>query len=231
MAIKCLCMDFDGVFVDSTNECVKVALSAYKNIISEREFKTHEIEDLKILRPKVKGAKEYLFAINLLLNSKDNIKHSDFELRYFQNIYDKHTINLYIEEFYKEREKLINNNINEWIKSHKFYEDAFEIVKSLIQNQVEFAIISLKDKKSIDIFLNSKGYRNIKIFDNSVISNKPEGLYKIFNENNIKKEDIIFIDDNPVHIQSCLEEGFENSYMPSWNKICLNYSKLFLILN
>ena len=58
-------MDFDGVFVDSTNECVKIALTAFKNIFDE-SIENVDIEELKAIRPMVKGAGEYLFGINII---------------------------------------------------------------------------------------------------------------------------------------------------------------------
>ena len=44
---KALCMDFDGVFIDSTNECIKTALTAYKNIFSNKGINNTLVQRLK----------------------------------------------------------------------------------------------------------------------------------------------------------------------------------------
>ena len=222
-------MDFDGVFVDSTNECVKIALTAFKNIFDE-SIENVDIEELKAIRPMVKGAGEYLFGIKLLMENRliKNIKLTDFNRNNFNEIFTDNQINLFIKSFYQERKNLILKNQDQWIKSHIFFDKSFELMKKWSNSRrVKFSIISLKDKESIKILLKNKGFNNINIIDKSEISNKPDGLNLFSNKYKISKNNIFFVDDNPLHLNQCLKSGFENVYMPSWNKTCSKYTKSY----
>lgn len=229
MIKKGLCMDFDGVFVDSTNECIEIALKAFKKNFDD-SIENLDIEKLKAIRPMVKGAGEYLFGIRLLTENRlfKNIKHSDFDRNNFNNIFTDNQINLFIKCFYQERKNLILKNKAKWIDSHLFFDKSFELIKKWNTcREVKFSIISLKDKESIKILLSNKGYNNIEIIDKSEISYKPDGLNFFSKKYKLPKENIFFVDDNPLHLNQCLISGFKNVYMPSWNKTCLNYAKFY----
>lgn len=226
---KAICMDFDGVFIDSTNECIKTALIAYKSIFLNKKIENNDIQRLKHIRPLVKGANEYLYAIQMVLDKKENISYSDFHSNYFNKIFPKDLINKFVENFYQARNKIISQQKNEWINSHSFFEDSYDLLNRWNKNKdIEFYIVSLKDKKSIEILIKAKQYlKKVKILDNSSIKSKHEGLKLISKTDFIRKEDIIFIDDNPKHLELCIENGFQNSFMPKWNKYCLGISNDF----
>ncbi len=226
---KAICMDFDGVFIDSTNECIKTALIAYKSIFLSKKIENNDIQRLKHIRPLVKGANEYLYAIQMVLDKKENIRYSDFQSNNFNKIFPKDLINKFVDNFYQARSKIISQQKNEWINSHSFFEDSYYLLnKWNTYKDIEFYIVSLKDKKSIEILIKAKQYhKKVKILDNSSIKSKHEGLRMISKTNFIRNKDIIFIDDNPKHLELCIENGFQNSFMPKWNKYCLGISNNF----
>ena len=65
-------LDFDGVFVDSTKECILIAIQAYEEIKfkSEINFSQEQYQKLFDLRPMVRGAKEYIKAIEIVLEKR-----------------------------------------------------------------------------------------------------------------------------------------------------------------
>lgn len=226
---KALCMDFDGVFIDSTNECIKTALTAYKNIFFNIDINNKVIQRLKDIRPMVKGANEYLYAIKMVLDKKQHINYYDFDSENFKQFFSEECIDNFVKDFYKIRKNLISKQKNEWINSHFFFNDAYDLLNNWNKKKdVDFYIISLKDKKSIEILIEAKEYNEeVKILDNQKIKSKTDGLDIISKKNLIKKENIIFIDDNPKHLELCINNGFSNSFMPNWNKYCLTISKDF----
>lgn len=75
--INFLCLDFDGVILDSTKECIYVALEAYQELFDYKiaNLSDNQLSRLKSLRPMVKGAGEYLKAIKIVIDeiNIDNI--------------------------------------------------------------------------------------------------------------------------------------------------------------
>tara|TARA_Y100000589_G_C27199325_1_gene648735 strand:+ start:14571 stop:15314 length:744 start_codon:yes stop_codon:yes gene_type:complete len=228
---KAICMDFDGVFIDSTNECIKTALISYKKLFFNHNITNADIKRLKNIRPMVKGANEYLYAIKMVLDKKKYITYSDFDSENFKQIFSYNCINAFVKNFYQVRAEQITKHKDQWIKSHTFFNDSYNLLKdwnNFKNKEVTFYIISLKDKKSIEILIEAKKYHEkVNILDNLNIKSKPDGLNIISKNNLIKKENIIFIDDNPKHLELCIENGFKNSFMPKWNNYCLAISKDF----
>ena len=88
-------------------------------------------------------------------------------------------------------------------------------------------IVSLKDKKSIRILLKSAGISKIPlIIDCDQINSKPEGLDYISEKFNFKKNEILFIDDNPLHLNDCINSGYKECFMPAWNQTCFEFNKI-----
>lgn len=220
--LKALCLDFDGVIVNSTKECLYVALETYKELNKEKsnDFTPTQYKQLIKLRPMVRGAHEYLKAIAIVLNKINISSHELFSKLPIENFYDKKFINTFRENFYKKRNNLISNDIEYWVNLHEYYFDIFNLMKErLNKNKNEnIYIISLKDKSSISNLLRFKGIKNLPfILDCEDINNKPEGLDQVCKKYDFQKNEILFIDDNPLHLNECIIEGYENCYLPEWN--------------
>ena len=187
---KALCMDFDGVFIDSTNECIKTALTAYKNIFSNKGINNTLVQRLKHIRPMVKGASEYLYAIKMVLDKKKHIDYSDFDSKNFKQFFPEECIDNFVKDFYKIRENFISKYKSEWINSHMFFNDAYKLLNNWNKKKgVDFFIISLKDKKSIEILIEAKEYNEeVKILDNQKIKSKTEALDLISKKILLKKK-------------------------------------------
>ena len=230
--IKALCLDFDGVLVNSTRECLHVALETYKELNKEKlnDFTETEYKELVKLRPMVRGAQEYLKAIEIVLNRIDVNSYELFSKFPIENFYDKNFINIFRELFYKNRNKLISDDVDYWVGLHDYYFDIFNFIKErLNKNENEkIYIISLKDKFSISTLMRLRGIKNTPyILDFEDINSKPDGLDYLCKKYNFGKHEILFIDDNPLHLNDCISKGYENCYLPSWNKNCLENSDGF----
>ena len=230
--ISFLCLDFDGVILDSTKECIYVALEAYQELYDYKitNFSDKQLSRLKLLRPMVKGAGEYLKAIKIVIDEINVENILDFQEYTFHSKYLIKDIEKFKEIFYQKRSFLIKNDINSWCEKHEYYSEIIYFIKSLKKEYFKnnFSFISLKDKYSIEKLLEFKGLSDKpKILDFKDIKCKSEGLNKICSNHQIKKNNILFIDDNPIHLIECLNSGYKNIFMPSWNENCLRSIKDF----
>lgn len=222
---KGLCLDFDGVIVDSTRECIYVAVESFKELNKDKsiEFNEIEYEQLVQLRPMVRGAAEYLKAIHIVLNKEDIKTHNSFLSYSIENLYKKNSVDIFRDIFYKKRRNLMASNIKNWIDLHDYYYIILNLIKKILtQNKkVNIYIVSLKDKNSISTLLKYKGFNNIPfILDCEAIKSKPQGLDLICKKYDLTKDQILFVDDNPLHLNECIFKGYKNCYMPEWNSNC-----------
>ena len=146
---KALCLDFDGVIVDSTRECIYVAVESFKELNKDKSIKFNEIEyeQLAKLRPMVRGATEYLKAIHIVLNKEDIKTHNSFLNYSIENLYKKNSVDIFKDIFYKKRRNLMASNIKNWINLHDYYYTILNLIKKILnQNKtVNIYIVSLKD--------------------------------------------------------------------------------------
>ncbi len=229
-----LCLDFDGVILDSTRECIYVAIEAFRqfNEDFDNNLSDNQIKCLKKLRPMVRGASEYLKAIDIAINNINIKTYHDFSNYDIKNKYTNKELDIYKKLFYEKRKFLIKNNPIKWFKLHDFYQSFIIFLKEFMNYQNDLFFVSLKDKHSISMLMKYKELKNFnEIIDCSVIKSKPEGLDFICKKYKLKKNQILFIDDNPLHINECKENGYENCYLPKWNSNCLKIDSEFPDLN
>ena len=192
---KALCLDFDGVIVNSTRECIYVAVESFKELNKDKsiEFNEIEYEQLFKLRPMVRGAGEYLKAIHIVLNKEDIRTHDSFLSYSIENFYKKNSVAIFRDIFYKQRRNLMASNIKSWIDLHDYYYIILNLIKKIINKdkKVNINIVSLKDKKSISTLLKYKGFNNIPfILDFEAIKSKPQGLDLICEKYDLTKNQI-----------------------------------------
>lgn len=198
---KTFVFDFDGVICDSTYECLINSFNSYnfylsnkKNFIeSIKDIDTKLVEDFKLVRPYIKGAKEYLKFYDYYENEKNINVNNFIEYENQKLDYEK-----FLKIFYLMREDLKKNNLNRWISLNLVFDD----VKSFLNSLDSYFIATLKDKKSVIQIMKYhriKTHEN-KILDFSIIKSKIEALNKIINKYSIKKNNLIFVDDNAFHL-------------------------------
>jgi putative hydrolase of the HAD superfamily len=108
----------------------------------------------------------------------------------------------------------VDEFLDYWFKSeHSINEELFEYIKSLKQKGIKCFLATNNEKYRFQYILDKMGFANI--FDKTYASahlghKKPnqEFFSKIFEElDNIKKEEILFIDDSPENVKGAKDFG------------------------
>jgi len=225
---KIFFFDFDGVICDSTYECMVTSFNSWSFLNNTnkfrckvKEFSSNEIKYFKSRRPYAKGAGDY-YILNKFFTDKIKDKFNEETLIKYRKKW-KFKIEIFKKKFYEQRKKLINKNISNWIDLHIFNNDVLNFIKKL-NHKKKLNIITLKDYKSVDILCRSKHLflKRKQVFDESIISNKADALNKFSKFNAIKKENIIFIDDNIFHLIDPKLKNF-SIYLKNWADIPKEY--------
>jgi len=222
---KYFVFDFDGVICDSTNECMVTAWNAwdrwnggddFRNNLSS--FSKDEISSFRPLRPYVRGAGEYYSVMKNITSGKDNILNQKDYDNYLEN--EKEFIEPFKNIFLSERQRLRGENIDNWIALHEIYPDVIRALKFLHLKEKLF-IATLKDKESVFLILKSVGINLLEseILDQSQIKSKLEALNMVCRDKELKKEDLLFLDDNVTHLIDPHLNGY-NVLHTSWGN-CL----------
>ena len=216
-----LVIDFDGVICDSTYECLVVSYNAWQkyNNLEKRKYKVSDfdinyIEKFKNLRPYVKGAGEYLVLFEIMEYRKIN----DCSLSQYNEVLSsiKDKLVDFKKVFKLEREILRKKNYEDWLNLHILYDDVIKFMERFRKEKKLF-IATLKDKKSINILLDSVNFHISKenIYDASQIKSKLDGLNLIRKNYNIQINEILFIDDNIDHLIDPNKSGYK-SFLAYW---------------
>ena len=213
---KTFVFDFDGVICDSTYECLINSFNSYnfyssnkKNLIqSIKDIDGKLVKDFKLVRPYIKGAKEYLKFYDYYENEKNiNIKN------FIEYENQKLDFDKFSKIFYSMREDLKKKNLDKWISLNLVFSD----VKNFLNSLDSYFIATLKDKKSVIEIMKFHRIKihESKILDFSIINSKIEALDKIINDYSIKKSDLIFVDDNAFHLIEPNYFGFK-VFLSNW---------------
>lgn len=214
---KIFVFDFDGVICDSTNECLINSYNSYNIYLNNNQkFITSLIEidanlkkDFRVIRPYIKGAKEYLKFYDYYYSRKNILSLNNF-IEYENKTLD---YDQYTKIFYQQRERLKKNNLKEWFSYNHVFQELINFLNSLDY----YYIATLKDKDSvIDIlkYYKIKIYEE-KILDFNIIKSKLDALNMILNNNSYNKEDMIFIDDNAYHLIDPKNQEYR-VYLSNW---------------
>ena len=218
---KMFFFDFDGVICDSTNECLVTSFNAWSSFnntnefrCSINEFSLSEINLFKSYRPYVRGAGDY-YILNKFISDKIENKFNEQFLKIYRQKWQS-KIKIFKKQFFKQRKKLIDNNISNWINLHTFYSEVIIFLKKLIQKN-KLNIITLKNYESVEILCRSKQLylKRKQFYDESIISNKVEALNLYCKLNPIEEENIIIVDDNIFHLMDLKIKNY-SIFLAAW---------------
>ena len=110
----------------------------------------------------------------------------------------------------QQREKLRNENLQDWIDLHIIFQDVLEVMQKLNKDNRVY-IATLKDAESVQLILESRNLKipDAHILDYSKISTKLEALNYFVNYNKLDKSSLIFLDDNINHLIEPRKAGFD----------------------
>ncbi len=216
-----LCLDFDGVIVDSIDECLLTAYNSYWIFENQKEMVVQNIEEINTKfkntffenRYLVRPAKEYWVLINMIVNEVININYDKFIKEIWNN---EKILNSFEKIFFSIRNEMINRRTQEWLSLHRIYPEFSESWK-YISNAYDVYIVTNKNSEAVYALLN---YFKIEIQKNKIYTtekfiSKNNAVVVISSINNVSLRDILFVDDSPSTVEELMAEGV-NSYLAIW---------------
>tara|TARA_B110000483_G_scaffold42412_1_gene52766 strand:- start:2104 stop:2781 length:678 start_codon:yes stop_codon:yes gene_type:complete len=203
-------LDLDGVIIDSIKECYEVSKEVYFKdksfIYDEKIYKEIFYEYRGIVGPANEFEHLHTLIEKKIVDTSFNIQ-SNFKLLKL----NKET--LFEKSFFSYRKKLIEKNLNEWIKLNPLTDFGKKLVH---RNDLVIYIITTKNRVATKILLN-----HYKIFFNKIFSN--EDIKKFGSKGNLIKnvvkkydlKDVVFIDDLVDHLISAKNLGI-TTYFADW---------------
>ncbi|WP_446469535.1 HAD family hydrolase [Xenorhabdus stockiae] len=199
-----IALDFDGVVVDSINECLLISW----NIINGHGYQQFNERTLKLIPSDFKklfrNYRNYMrhdghFIVPYYFNDKFYIDKNSLESIY-SNI-SKSDKDKFRDLFIEYRNSVRNLYPDVWISLHR----PLINMKSLLNIGDECIIVSGKDSESINLLLESMGIKfpMSKIYGR--MTSKSELLGDIKNESYMMGNKFIFIDDNLDNVKEAIE--------------------------
>jgi len=210
---KIVVFDFDGVICDSTDECMVTSWNAWQEWNGRAElrespasFSAKMMAEFRALRPRVRGAGEYLVLFHLLAQGKINVTQEAFETEV-----DLHRDNFedFKKIFFKHRKRLRAISLVKWLDLHVVYPEVISFL-SEINAKSALYIATLKDGESVRLILRQHGLvlPEKKFYDQAQISSKLQALNSIRNIEKCSHSEIIFVDDNITHLKEPSDAGY-----------------------
>jgi len=218
--MKYIGLDFDGVIVDSVNECLLVGQNSFleyidapNNIDSLNEIPYNELIKLKYSRKFIRSGEDYVF-ICMALNKNHDIKDQNSFDRFKQkhgNLQPK-----FYELFYKERLSMFKKKRQLWIKLNPFYPGVINFCKSSL-SMSNFFIISTKEKRYIIELLKDKQIEinHNYVFQATNLKNKQSIINDLLKLHQIKPNEFIFVDDHIDTLKSVKYTGVQ-CFLANW---------------
>jgi len=207
--------DFDGVIINSIDECYYVGVEAYNRIGGNLKFCKKTKNLYKKARPYIRITEDHLptfymiekgfFDPSLLKTFKKNLKRKEKE---------------YVKKFYEIRKDFQKKDFKGWLSMHKPF---YEIVKFMKKNIKRWNIFisTTKNKEAVKIILKSISFKfqPSKIFSREFSTDKSKHIKEISKRYGIEEEKIIFIDDNLENLINIKRNTKAIPLLASWGYI------------
>lgn len=216
-----LCLDFDGVIVDSIEECFLNAYNSYFRYKGVRKEKIYSLEQtdpnlyeqFRKFRYLVRPAGEYFVLMHLLIGNIDNLSREIFIAEAGKR---QSELFRFEKTFFSLREEMLRNKKNEWLSLHRVYPE-FSEAWLQIKEKFNLFIVTNKNFEAVNSLLE---YFQIsippeKIFSYEKITSKKESVKYLASSLKISVDQITFVDDSPETIKELLEEGI-NAKFAQW---------------
>ena len=213
--------DFDGVIVNSIDECLITSYNAYYFMKDKNHDLVRNIKEIPKtnkdvfykLRKYVRPAGEY-FIIYFCIDN--NIIISDYQQ--FETLIKSHfeVCKQYQYFFFRSREKLMKDNLENWLQFSNPYKEVAAVWNKLSKHFV-FYIVSNKNKKAISRLLQYYylAINEANIYGADFSSRKTDIIKHILVKTDIASHLVHFIDDNYHHLSDMVEQQI-NCYFAAW---------------
>ena len=218
---KLLIFDFDGVIVNSIDECLLTSYNAFQKFENNGVSLTDDLSDIaleyhkyfNLYRKFVRPAAEYYLLHRAYI---DNIEIIDSKSYHELLILHKDKLPHYQKEFFNERKRLRSVNREKWINLHRVYKHLADCWNNL-SCIFNIFIVSNKDKVSIILLMN---HFNLPVNENQIFgaengNDKSIITTNIINENSADPDNVYFIDDNLDNLINVKKIGIK-LYLAMW---------------
>ena len=215
-----LAFDFDGVIVDSLNECMVVGYNAFSNyqgnnkrIFSPQDIPPTILDNAIYLRNYIRSGYDYVYIFFILENEiqiKDQHQFDSFteKHRHLQDEFEK--------IFYKQRHFLFLEHHELWVKLNPFYQGVADLIKPVFAAH-QGCIISTKKSSYIASLLQAN---NISL-DSNLIYHAGKGrskrniIIQLLQKQSISPANFYFIEDQ-IDTLIKLQDLKINSMLAEW---------------
>ena len=200
-------LDFDGVVVDSIDECLNTSYKALSYIQREgsKPLSKQPTEEQKALflhwRGLVRPSRNFFALWEWILNFPEK-KHSQETFEKFASTFDDSLLK-FEDIFHHIRSETLKNNPEIFIRENPLFRDVKEVWNEIPQ---PLYIVSTKDVESITLILKAHKLNVHGIFGRGS-GPKAQTLLNLAKSNSIAIEDTFFVDDNAQHAIDVKECG------------------------
>jgi len=233
-----LLWDFDGVIVDSMDECLLTSYKAFLKFRGKQDAQIKRLDNIpasirdefKRTRQYVRGAGEYVILHEAMLGNEQIKNYDGFNVmlnRFSEIVPEYHKI------FYATREELRRTDPGYWMDLHSVYPCVQDKWSSL-KEHFEFYVVSNKDSDSIRLILqkNKLQLGQGKIYGMDFSLSKETIIKHILSISGAQAKDVSFLDDNYYHLLDVSGLGIA-LYFATWGygKISRNKNQNIVIVN
>ncbi|AFZ55349.1 HAD family hydrolase [Cyanobacterium aponinum] len=202
--MKVLVSDFDGVICNGLLEYFYSSKLVYQKIWQTREINWQLLQEkFNILRPVVETGWEMPLLLRVLIDDRKTV---DNILNHWQTVREKAiktiekegiTIKNLTKTLDEVRQKQIEENLQNWLNLHSFYEGIIPHIKKLINEGIKIYIVTTKSEKFTrqllekqEIFLPS-----VAIIGKEAKCPKYETIRSIIDTEKVNPQEVCFIED------------------------------------
>lgn len=213
-------LDFDGVICDSMDECLLVAVNAYRR----RQDASHRwlglesldsglIQRFRRCRFLVRPPGEYWLLVHFLVTQEGLLDADTFarwQVRFAAEVQDFET------RFFALREERRQTDLQGWLDLHRRYAP-FDQGYALLRQRATLHIVTTKDTRSVELLGQrwSLGIDPEHCWARDRIPSKAEAIRTIAQQAGAPCGDIFFIDDHPDHLRDVAATGAQ-VFWASW---------------
>lgn len=212
-------LDFDGVIIDSMEECLLISFCVYCQVFFDEGFVLEKIPEEKRkrfvkFRYLVGPAREYSYLWQSIESARSD---EDIEGEFYR-LKKENAVNVeqYEQKFYNLRNIYQMKNRDSWILLNPMYPGIDKEIRMLLGKTSVF-ISSTKDEKSIELLCSTY---NLPIKDGHIYG-KDHGIDKVKHIKRIAKfiparcENLSFVDDNLAYLKKVRNLGVR-CYLAGW---------------
>jgi phosphoglycolate phosphatase-like HAD superfamily hydrolase len=224
-AINLLALDFDGVICDGLIEYFASTKKAYQQIWQTEEIDDRLVSSFYRLRPVIETGWEMPILLRaLVLGVSETEILTDWQAIALKILtsekLDKLTVGQKLDGV---RDNWIQQDLDSWLKLHRFYPGMIESLQQIVNSQIELYIVSTKEGRFIQQLLQQQG---INLSPTQIIGKeckrpKYETLRILRDQHQATaaKINIYFVEDRLPALQQVMQQPdleFVNLYLADW---------------